>query len=158
MDKKKLYVSLAILYTMSVMTNPADAKMTKEAHALYQQACAYEFVESLQDGIYNKIGESGSGFSEGQIQRLAIARALLSNAPIILLDEATSALDAETERKILHNVLEKNRHRTLIFVTHRPSVLPLCNRVYRIERKILRSVSLEEAGRISADNNYESEN
>ena len=100
-----------------------------------KQACAYEFIEKLPDGIYSKIGEKGCGFSEGQIQRLAIARALISRAPVLLLDEATSALDAETERKILHKVLENNRHRTLIFATHRQSVIPLCNRVYKIEQK-----------------------
>ena len=109
-----------------------------------KQAEAYEFVESLPDGIYGNIGEKGSGFSEGQIQRLAIARALLSHAPIILLDEATSALDADTERRILSNILENNKNRTLIFVTHRPSVLPMCNRVYRIDRKMLRTVSTED--------------
>ena len=109
-----------------------------------KQACAYEFVETLPDGIYSRIGQNGSGFSEGQIQRLAIARALLSPAPIILLDEATSALDSVTESQILHNVIENNQHRTLIFVTHRLSILPVCSRVYRIEQKILRTVSLDE--------------
>ena len=123
-----------------------------------KQACAYEFIQSLPDGLYSKIGEKGCGFSEGQIQRLAIARALISKAPIILLDEATSALDAETEQKILHNVLEKNQHRILIFATHRPSVLPMCNRVYRIENKILKTVSLEEASGSFANNRYECNN
>ena len=123
-----------------------------------KQACAYEFIQSLPDGLYSKIGEKGCGFSEGQIQRLAIARALISKAPIILLDEATSALDAETEQKILHNVLEKNQHRILIFATHRPSVLPMCNRVYRVENKILKTVSLEEASGSFANNRYECNN
>ena len=123
-----------------------------------KQACAYEFIQSLPDGLYSKIGEKGCGFSEGQIQRLAIARALISKAPIILLDEATSALDAETEQKILRNVLERNQHRTLIFVTHRPSVIPMCNRVYRIENKILKTVSLEEASGSFANNRYECNN
>ena len=123
-----------------------------------RQACAYEFVQMLPDGIYSKIGENGSGFSEGQIQRLAIARALLSRAPIILLDEATSALDSDTELKILHNVLEMNRHRTLIFVTHRPSILPMCNRVYRIDQKMLRTVSFDEIRSALTDNNDECKN
>jgi ABC-type multidrug transport system fused ATPase/permease subunit len=118
-----------------------------------KQACAYEFVEILPDGIYSKMGQNGSGFSEGQIQRLAIARALLSRAPIILLDEATSALDSDTESKILHNVIEKNRCRTLIFVTHRLGILPVCNRVYRIEQKSLKTVSLDE----TIDNSNECE-
>ena len=123
-----------------------------------KQACAYEFIQSLPDGLYSKIGEKGCGFSEGQIQRLAIARALISKAPIILLDEATSALDAQTEQKILRNVLEKNQHRTLIFATHRPSVLPMCSRVYRIENTILKTVSPEEASRSAANNRYECDN
>ena len=115
-------------------------------------------MQALPDGIYSKIGENGSGFSEGQIQRLAIARALLSRAPIILLDEATSALDSDTELKILHNVLETNRHRTLIFVTHRPSILPMCHRVYKIDQKMLRTVSFDEIRSALTDNNDECKN
>lgn len=119
------------------------------------QACAYDFVKELPDGIYSKVGESGSGFSEGQIQRLAIARALLSRAPIILLDEATSALDSETEMKILHNVLKANRHKTMIFVTHRSNILPACDRVYRIDQKKLRQLSCDEIRSALTDNNDE---
>ena len=125
----------------------------EEIVSALKQACAYEFVQTLPDGIYGNIGEKGSGFSEGQIQRLAIARALISRAPIILLDEATSALDSDTELKILNNVLEMNRHRTLIFVTHRLSVLPMCNRVYRIDRKMLSEMPLDEINSALADNN-----
>ena len=120
-----------------------------------KQACAYEFVEGLPEGIYSKVRENGSGFSEGQIQRLAIARALLSHAPIILLDEATSALDADTERKILDNVIANNQRRTLIFVTHRLGILPVCHRVYKIEQKILRTVQRNEIPQISMENKNE---
>lgn len=123
-----------------------------------KQACAYEFVESLPEGIYSKIRENGNGFSEGQIQRLAIARALISRAPIILLDEATSALDAATERKILNHVIEKNQQRTLIFVTHRLGILPLCHKVYKIEHKKLRAVLLDEIPQISMVDGNEIEN
>ena len=106
----------------------------------------------------DKIRENGNGFSEGQIQRLAIARALISRAPIILLDEATSALDAATERKILNHVIEKNQQRTLIFVTHRLGILPLCHKVYKIEHKKLRAVPLDEIPQISMVDGNEIEN
>ncbi|MBR6553776.1 MAG: ABC transporter ATP-binding protein, partial [Clostridia bacterium] len=133
-----------------------DATDEEIADAL-KQACAYDFVQSLPQGIHSRIGEKGSGFSEGQIQRLAIARALLSKAPIILLDEATSALDEATEGKILRNVIEKNTHRTLIFVTHRSGILPLCNKVYKIAQKTLKTVSLEELSQLPTDDAYASE-
>ncbi|SHJ33382.1 ABC transporter ATP-binding protein [Pseudobutyrivibrio xylanivorans] len=97
-----------------------------------KQACAYDFVKKLPDGIYHNIGESGVGFSEGQNQRLAIARAILRKTPILLMDEATSALDVATERKVLSNLMRKDAKRTCILTTHRPSVLSACNRVYRI--------------------------
>ena len=97
-----------------------------------KQSCAYDFVQKLPDGIYHNIGESGVGFSEGQNQRLAIARAILRKTPILLMDEATSALDVATERKVLSNIMQKDNKRTCILTTHRPSVLSACDRVYRI--------------------------
>ncbi|MCR5557042.1 MAG: ABC transporter ATP-binding protein/permease [Butyrivibrio sp.] len=97
-----------------------------------KQACAYDFVKKLPDGIHHKIGESGIGFSEGQNQRLAIARAILRKTPILLMDEATSALDVATERLVLSNIMKKDARRTCILTTHRPSVLSACDRVYRI--------------------------
>ncbi len=97
-----------------------------------EQACAYDFVKKLPDGIHHNIGESGIGFSEGQNQRLAIARAILRKTPILLMDEATSALDVATERKVLANIMKKDARRTCILTTHRPSVLSVCDRVYRI--------------------------
>lgn len=97
-----------------------------------KQSCAYDFVQKLPDGIYHNIGESGVGFSEGQNQRLAIARAILRKTPILLMDEATSALDVATERKVLSNLMKKDTKRTCILTTHRPSVLSACDRVYRI--------------------------
>lgn len=97
-----------------------------------EQACAYDFVKKLPDGIHHNIGESGIGFSEGQNQRLAIARAIIRKTPILLMDEATSALDVATERKVLSNIMKKDGKRTCILTTHRPSVLSACDRVYRI--------------------------
>ncbi|MEG2364974.1 MAG: ATP-binding cassette domain-containing protein [Terrisporobacter sp.] len=72
-------------------------------------ACAYDFIEKLSEGIYSEIGERGAGFSEGQNQRLSIARALLRNSPTLLLDEATSAPDVVTERRVLKNIMKLNR-------------------------------------------------
>jgi ABC-type bacteriocin/lantibiotic exporter with double-glycine peptidase domain len=110
-------------------------------------ACALDFVEALPNGIYTKVGEKGIGFSEGQSQRLSIARALLRDAPIILLDEATSALDAETEKNVLLGVMSYGRTRTCILTTHRRSVLAECDRIYQINDTVM----MEYNG----DQNYE---
>lgn len=91
-------------------------------------ACAGEFVEELEDGIETLLGEKGKGLSEGQMQRLAIARAIFSDRPILLLDEATSALDEETEQKVLEN-LKNMTDKTVLIVTHRPKALEICNKV-----------------------------
>ena len=97
-------------------------------------ACAKEFVDDLPLGLDTIIGENGAGLSEGQIQRLAVARAILSDAPILLLDEATSALDEETEARMLDNI--KNlTDKTVIIVTHRKAALEICNRVFAIENQ-----------------------
>ena len=95
-----------------------------------KDACAWEFVSSLPLGIHSPIGEGGKGFSEGQAQRIAIARALVRKAPVLLLDEATSALDFDTEQQVLHNLM--TRGVTCLAATHRPSVLSLCSRVYKV--------------------------
>lgn len=95
-------------------------------------ACAEDFIRTLPLGLDTPVREQGSGFSEGQLQRLCIARALLSQAPILLLDEATSALDMETERKVLENIMHTKQHHTCIITTHRPSVLEISHRIYRI--------------------------
>ena len=97
-------------------------------------ACADDFIRALPLGLDTPVREQGGGFSEGQLQRLCIARALLSNAPILLLDEATSALDMETERKVLDNIMHARRGRTCIITTHRPSVLEISHRIYRIRK------------------------
>ncbi len=120
----------------------ADASEEALIHAL-NDACAWDFVSALPEGLNTELGERGSGLSEGQIQRLAIARAILSPAPILLLDEATSALDIDTEKKVLENILQNDSRRTVLVTTHRPTVLKSCTRVYAIKEG--RSVLLSEA-------------
>lgn len=95
-------------------------------------SCADEFITSLPDGLETVIGERGIGLSEGQLQRLAIARSLLSDSPIILLDEATSALDEETEKRFLTNLKELN-NKTCIIVSHKKAALEICNKHIQIE-------------------------
>ena len=85
-----------------------------------------DFLPQLPQGLDTVLGESGAGLSEGQAQRLAIARAVLGGAPVLLLDECTSALDAETERKVLERIRALSG-RTCIAVTHRPAALELCD-------------------------------
>ena len=90
------------------------------------------------------IGEKGLGISEGQAQRFAIARALISDAPILLLDEATSALDVATERRVIRNIMADTYPRTCIVTTHRPTVLNICARVYAIKDKSCRELKEQE--------------
>ena len=96
------------------------------------RACA-DFVGELPDGLDTVCSESGGGLSEGQAQRIAIARALLRDGSVMLFDEATSSLDPDTERRLLANLLA-DRQRTIIFVTHRMAVVDYCDRVLRMER------------------------
>ncbi len=114
-------------------------------------ACAWPFVEKLPDGINSLVRERGRGLSEGQAQRLAIARAILKEAPVLLLDEATSALDIQTEREVLRNIIQEKPNKTCIVTTHRPSVLSMCSRVYQVAGKEIQQLDEEESSRISMD-------
>lgn len=114
-------------------------------------ACAWDFISKLPNTIHSPVGERGRGFSEGQAQRIAIARAILRDAPILLLDEATSALDVSTERQVLRNIVRQHPNRTCIVTTHRPSVLSMCQRVYRVMQTRVRELSEEESSRMAMD-------
>ena len=113
-------------------------------------ACAEEFVKPL--GLDAMVGERGSGLSQGQIQRISIARALLSQAPILLLDEATSALDLETERKLLANLVEGRSGRACIVTTHRLSVLKNAHGAYLIRDHRVQKLSQHEIDTFLAEN------
>lgn len=91
-------------------------------------SCAYDFVTTLENGLDTLLGERGQGLSEGQMQRIAIARAIFSNNPILMLDEATSSLDEQTEKQLLEN-LRSMTDKTVVTVTHRPAVLDICDKV-----------------------------
>lgn len=133
------------------MRNVKEDATEEEIIQALKLACAWEFVEKLPDGIHSKILERGGGFSEGQAQRLSIARALLRDAPILLLDEATSALDVATERRVLKNIMQDNRPRACVVTTHRPTVLSACTRVYNISEKqckVLTEAEIEELVRM----------
>lgn len=101
-----------------------------------QQACviaeADEWIRALEQGYDTSLGERGAGLSEGQLQRLAIARAIYSDKPVLLLDEATSALDEQTEANVLYNLKKLTDH-TVIIVTHRKAALDICNRVVEMD-------------------------
>ena len=114
-------------------------------------ACAWDFVSRHPQGIGMNVGERGMGLSEGQAQRIAIARAVLRDAPILLMDEATSALDVTTERQVLRNIIKQHPNKTCIVTTHRPSVLNLCQRVYRVMETNVRELSEEESSRMAMD-------
>lgn len=105
----------------------------EELKAALEMSCA-SFVMELPDGLDTVCTEAGGGLSEGQAQRISIARALLRNRPIMLFDEATSALDPETERQLLHNILS-NHDKTVIFITHRPAVVDYCDQTLHLQKQ-----------------------
>ncbi|MCD8014031.1 MAG: ABC transporter ATP-binding protein/permease [Lachnospiraceae bacterium] len=133
------------------MRNVKEDATDEEIVEALKMACAWDFVEKLPDGIYSEIKERGGGFSEGQAQRLSIARALLRKSPILLLDEATSALDVATERKLLRNIMSDEYPRTCIVTTHRPTVLTICDRVYAIRNRKCEMLDAEEVERMIKD-------
>ena len=128
------------------MVNPkaSDAEII----AALEGACAWDFVSQMPGTIHARLGEGGMGLSEGQAQRIAIARALMRRAPAMLLDEITSALDMDTEQKVLKYLM--NLGVTCIVSTHRPSVLTMCTRAYRVEDGRISQLSDEEIGQLTS--------
>ena len=114
-----------------LMGNP-EATDEEMENAL-RTACA-EYVFELPDGLDSSITEKGGGLSEGQAQRIAIARSILRPGSILILDEVTSALDETTEQELLHRLTQSQIGKTLIFVTHRPAVMQYCNQVLKITK------------------------
>ncbi len=131
-----LLLSGTIRDAVSVV-NPkiSDAEIMDAARV----CCAAEFINELPLGLDTYVGEKGLGLSEGQVQRLAIMRAIISGAPILLLDEATSALDEKTENRLLKN-LRALYDKTCIIISHKPAAFEICNKHIFIEDKKIRTV------------------
>jgi len=115
---------------------PVDEEKMRRACRIAE---ADGFVEALEQGYDTHLGERGAGLSEGQLQRLAIARAIYSGKPVLLLDEATSALDEQTEAKVLEN-LRQLQNRTVIIITHRRAALDICNRIVEMDNGRIREL------------------
>ena len=120
-----IHGSIREIVAFGAQTETGDEDRIKDA---LRTACAMDFIQELEHGLDTVLGEQGAGLSEGQIQRLSIARALYSDREILVLDEATSALDGETEQQLLKN-LRASKDRTVIIVTHRPAALEVADRV-----------------------------
>lgn len=114
----------------------------KEMWQALEIADARSFVQELEEGLHTRIGENALGLSEGQAQRIAIARAIIKAAPILILDEATAALDVQTEEQVIKRLCESNLLHTCFIITHRSSMLNYCTRALEIEGKQLRELQL----------------
>lgn len=129
------------------ITFMCEGKTDEEIERAVKLSCSDDFVSQLPDGLETIVGERGLGLSEGQIQRIAIARAILYDAPILLLDEATSALDEATEEQLLKN-LRGLENRTCIIITHKPAALNVCNKEIRIDSKRIGILNTDGGGQI----------
>lgn len=142
------------LFSGSIRDNLKYGKPNASDDEIFQalkSACAFDFINDLEDGLDTMIGEKGVGISEGQAQRIAIARSFLRERPILILDEATSALDPETEVAVLKAVRSLPTKPTCIIITHRPSALNICNRIMKLEKGHLREVSKESILEVASE-------
>lgn len=114
-----------------LMGNPEATE--EQMKAALHMACA-DYVQELPDGMDSEVTERGGGLSEGQAQRIAIARSILRPGSILILDEITSALDEETERELLKRLTQGQTGKTLIFVTHRPAIMEYCTQILKIDK------------------------
>ena len=114
-------------------------------------ACAFDFINELDDKFDTVLGEKGFGLSEGQAQRISIARSFLRTRPILILDEATSALDAKTEINVLKAIKNLEHKPTCIIITHRPGALAICDRILRLEDGNLIEESKDFAFEVATD-------
>ena len=124
------------LFSGTIANNLRSGKIDatpQEMETAARAACAWRFIEELPQGLDTIIGERGHGLSEGQAQRIAIARAFLKKAPFMILDEATSALDTETEMSVLSAIKDLGYPCTCLVITHRLTALKICSRVLRIQ-------------------------
>ncbi|ECK1948490.1 ATP-binding cassette domain-containing protein, partial [Campylobacter lari] len=122
------------LFNDSIAKNISFGEEVDETllHKVIKQANLESFVNSLEDGVHTKVGDSGSFLSGGQRQRIAIARALYQQPEILVLDEATSALDQESEAKIMEEIYKISKDKTLIIIAHRLSTIQGCDRVFEV--------------------------
>lgn len=126
----------AYLFNGTVMENIRYGNAQAGDEEVYEAAKlanAHEFIEKLENGYNEMVNDGGVNFSGGQRQRLAIARAVVSEAPIIILDEATSALDPDSERKVNQALRNIKGRKTIIMIAHRPSTIEMADRVINIE-------------------------
>ena len=132
-----MILSGSIKDNITFMSDNIDEEKVIEAA---KTACIWDVIESLPNGLDTVLGEGGTGLSEGQIQRLAVARAVYSDAPILLLDEATSALDEATEEKMLDNIMN-NEEKTCIIISHKRCAIDKCNMRLDIENMMIKSIN-----------------
>jgi ATP-binding cassette, subfamily B, bacterial len=124
-----------------------DAEITEAINSSY----AWSFINDFKDKLHTVIGEKGVGLSEGQAQRLAIARAFLRKKPVLILDEATSSLDIETEVRILNSIRNLSYKPMCVIITHRPSALSICDRVFKLQNGNLMEVVKDVAISLESD-------